>query len=104
MDPKVVKLMDKLDIKNLSQFKNPSTVAAVKDLRECYAKSTLEDYSWRLVRELKANPEFPRRKSTVYRTMWKEEGGQPKYKKKPTGNPTGRPPGVKNKCSAKENK
>jgi hypothetical protein len=104
MDPKVVKLMDKLNITSLNDFKKPSTVTAVKDLRECYAKSTLEDYSWRLVRELKADESFPRRKITVYRKMWKEDGGQPKYKKTPTGNPTGRPPGVKNKCSGKENK
>jgi hypothetical protein len=98
MDPKVVKLMDKLEITNLGQFKNPSTVAAVKDLRECYAKSTMEDYTWRLVRELKADPTFPRRKITAYRKMWKEDGGVAKYKKKSTGNPTGRPPGVKNTC------
>lgn len=102
MDPKVVKLMDKLNVVNLNDFKKPSIVAATKDLRECYAKSTLEDYSWRLVRELKADPTFPRRKITVYRKLWKEEGGMPKYKKKPTGNPTGRPQGVKNKCSGKE--
>jgi hypothetical protein len=99
MDPKVVKLMDKLNITNLNQFKNASTVAAVKDLRECYAKSTMEDYTWRLVRELKNDADFPRRKITAYRKLWKEEDGVPKYKKKPTGNPTGRPPGVKNKCT-----
>jgi hypothetical protein len=50
------------------------------------------------VRELKNTPDFPKRKITVYRKLWKEEGGQPKSKKKSTGNPTGRPPGVKNKC------
>lgn len=103
MDPKVVKLMSKVGVTNISQFKNAATVAAVKDLKECYAKSTMEDYTWRLVRELKADASFPRRKITEYRKLWKEGGGLPKYKKpKSTGAPTGRPPGVKDKCSTKK--
>jgi hypothetical protein len=98
MDPKVTKLMDKVGVDNLNDFRRKSTVNAVKGLEACFAKSTLEDYTWRLVKELKNTPNFPSRSITPYRKLWKENGGQPKYKKKPTGNPTGRPPGAKNKC------
>lgn len=98
MDPKVARLMDKVGVENINQFRSAAKVNAVKALRNCYAPSTLEDYTWRLVRELKNTPDFPKRKITAYRKLWKEEGGQPKSKKKSTGNPTGRPTGVKNKC------
>ena len=98
MDPKVVKLMEKVGVDNLNDFRRKTTVEAVKGLNACFAKSTLEDYTYRLVKELKNTPNFPPRSITPYRKLWKEEGGLPKYKKKSTGNPTGRPPGVKNKC------
>jgi hypothetical protein len=98
MDPKVIKLMDKVGVDNLNDFRRKTTVEAVKGLSACFAKSTLEDYTFRLVRELKADPNFPSRSITPYRKLWRENGGQPKYKKKPTGNTTGRPVGVKNKC------
>lgn len=98
MDPKVVKLMEKVGVDNLNDFRRKTTVEAVRGLKACYAKSTLEDYTYRLVRELKADPNFPSRNITPYRKIWKAEGGMPKSKKKPTGKTTGRPPGAKNKC------
>ena len=98
MDPKVVKLMEKVGVDNLNDFRRKTTVEAVRGLSTCYANSSLEDYTFRLVRELKADPNFPSRNITPYRKIWKEVGGTPKYKKKPTGKTTGRPPGAKNKC------
>ncbi len=98
MDPKVIKLMDKVGVDNLNDFRRKTTVEAVKGLSACFAKSTLEDYTFRLIRELKNTPDFPSRSITPYRKLWKEEGGMPKYKKKSTGLPVGRPPGAKNKC------
>ena len=98
MDPKVIKLMNKVGAENIREFSSATKLNAVKELQDCYAKSTMEDYTWRLVRELKDTPNFPKQKITAYRKLWKESGGQPKYKKKSTGNPTGRPAGTKNKC------
>jgi len=98
MDPKVTKLMDKVGVENIAQFRSAEKIAAVKALQDCYSKSTMEDLSWRLIKELKTVPNFPKKKITSYRKIWKENGGLPKYKKKPTGNPTGRPAGTKNKC------
>jgi len=98
MDPKIVKLMDKLDVTNIAQFNRKAKVDAVRELSTCWTKSTLEDYTWRLIRELKDEPRVSKAKVTEYRKIWKEQGGLPKSRKKPTGKPRGRPPGVKNKC------
>lgn len=98
MDPKIIKLMDKVGVENIQQFRSAEKIAAVRALKDCYASSTMEDYLFRLIKELKLVPDFPKKKITEYRKIWREHGGVAAYKKKPTGNPTGRPTGVKNTC------
>ena len=98
MDPKVIKLMNLVGVDNLNDFRRKTAVDAVKELQDCYAKSTMEDLTWRLVRELKNISNFPKQKITAYNKLWRKSGGLPKYKKVPTGDPTGRPAGTKNKC------
>jgi hypothetical protein len=103
MDPKIVKLMNLVGVENINQFRSMEKISAVKALQDCYSKSTMEDLLWRLIRELQNTPDFPKRKITEYRKLWKSQDGLPKSKKKPTGNPVGRPPGVKNKCDGEGN-
>jgi hypothetical protein len=98
MDPKVTKLMDKVGVENIAQFRSAEKISAVRALQDCYSKSTLEDYTFRLIKELKTVPDFPKKKITEYRKIWRENGGVAAYKKKTTGNKTGRPIGTKNKC------
>lgn len=98
LDPKVATVMKKIDIDNVNDFRKQSSIRAVEDLRVCLARSTMEDYTWRVIQQLKNDPDFPPDKITPYRTLWKDYGGVAKSNKKPTGNPRGRPRGVKNTC------
>jgi hypothetical protein len=78
MDPKVTKLMTILTVNNIKDFKSMATYNAVKNLKERYANTTLEDYLWRLLRVLRATPKFSQTMITRYNKLWLSVGGIPK--------------------------
>lgn len=78
MDPKVSRLMTILNVNNIKDFKLMVTYNAVKDLKERYADTTLEDYLWRLLRILKVTPKISPAMIKRYHKIWLSVGGKPK--------------------------
>ena len=82
MDPKVKNLMTMIGVLNIHSFAKRDTYRAVKNLTERYAKSTMEDYLWRLLRVLRATPGFPPIIITLYNALWLSVGGKPSSQSK----------------------
>jgi hypothetical protein len=78
MDPKVTRFMLMLQVQNIQSFSKMDTYRAVKEMTQRYAKSTMEDYLWRLLRVLRATPNFPKLIIALYNALWLSVGGRPK--------------------------
>ena len=63
---------------NIQSFAKMDTYRAVKQLKDRYANSTLEDYLWRLLRVLRSVPKFPPLIISLYNALWLSVGGKPK--------------------------
>jgi len=75
MDPKVTRLMDKVHIDDIDDFRNIGTYMDVFRLRVLYADTTMEDYLWRLLRVLRRRPNFPAPMIRRYYILWLTVGG-----------------------------
>jgi hypothetical protein len=76
MDPKVRKFMNMLDLADIRSFASIGTYLKVKGLQRRYAKTTLEDYLWRLVRELhNTKPTISPVMVAMYYELWVWSGG-----------------------------
>lgn len=75
MDPKVERLIKKLELKNLNHISSYNKLSAfMKKL----APSTAEDYTWRIARFVKSQPGFSKAITEKYHTL------NVQYKKKYT--------------------